>query len=84
MKDEKIITMKTIHSFHMNEMKWLSNESHGRISPARAKSNPVLMMIPNLQGVNMWSMTHGGSSVTIGGQEDKRDSKTKGGNEQTS
>lgn len=51
MKDDKIITMKRIHSQSADDA------SHGGISPARMKSNPVLMMIPNLQGVNVWSMT---------------------------
>lgn len=83
MKDDKIITVKRIHSQSGD------NESHGRISPARMKSNPVLMMIPNLQGVNMWSMTDSRTrpctrSVNISGQEDKRDSETKGENKQTS
>lgn len=47
MKDDKILTMKRIHSQSADDA------SHGGISPARMKSNPVLMMIPNLQGVNV-------------------------------
>lgn len=83
MKDDKILTMKRIHSQSADDA------SHGGISPARMKSNPVLMMIPNLQGVNVWSMTDSRTrpwtrSVNISGQEDKRDSKTKGENKQTS
>ena len=50
MKHNKIVTIERSYSQS-------DDNEVGRISPVRMKNNPVVMMIPNLQGVNMWSLT---------------------------
>lgn len=46
MKHNKIVTIERSYSQS-------GDDEIGRISPVRMKNSPVVMMIPNLQGVNM-------------------------------